>query len=187
MEVCLNKSTEVDVSFQLRITTSPVSAQGNVHLTGGKLNRGTKLKLMLSSPSLLPFLPFLPSSSLHSSPISFPSYLLPFSPPLPPLLLLSLLLPLLPPPRSSSLSSSFSLSTANTDYLPLSQVVTCEPGGGEMCVSITILNDTTLEATESFRITAELVTMETDNVSRLTVAPRETKVCIIDDDSEIFH
>ena len=56
-----------------------------------------------------------------------------------------------------------------------------------MCVSITILNDTTLEATESFQITAELVTMETDNVSRLTVAPRETQVCIIDDDSEIFH
>ena len=154
VEVCLNKSTEVDVSFQLRITTSPVSAQGNVHLTGGKLNRGTKLKLMLSSPSLLPFSP--------------------------PLLLLS-------PPRSSSLSSFLSLSTANTDYLPLSQVVTCQPGGGEMCVSITILNDTTLEATESFRITAELVTMETENVSRLTVAPRETQVCIIDDDSEIFH
>ena len=56
-----------------------------------------------------------------------------------------------------------------------------------MCVSITILNDTTLEATESFRITAELVTMETEDVARLTVVPSETEVCIIDDDSEIFH
>ena len=32
VEVCLNKSTEVDVSFQLRITTSPVSAQGTKHV-----------------------------------------------------------------------------------------------------------------------------------------------------------
>ena len=65
--------------------------------------------------------------------------------------------------------------------------MTCQPGDSEMCVSIIILNDTTLEATESFRITAELVTMETEDVARLTVAPSETEVCIIDDDSEIFH
>ena len=32
VEVCLNKSTQVDVSFQLRISTSPASAQGTVHV-----------------------------------------------------------------------------------------------------------------------------------------------------------
>ena len=30
VEVCLNKSTQVDISFQLRISTSPASAQGTV-------------------------------------------------------------------------------------------------------------------------------------------------------------
>ena len=118
-----------------------------------------------------------------------------FSPPLLPPSLLPYILSLLPsPPLSSSTSLllllfplHFSSPTANTDYLPISQVVTCQPGDSEMCVSITILNDTTLEATESFRITAELVTMETEDVARLTVAPSETQVCIIDDDSEIFH
>ena len=107
VEVCLNKSTEVDVSFQLRITTSPVSAQGNVHLTGGKLNRETKLKLMLFSPSLLPFLPF---SSFHllpppllSSPSSPPP---PFTPPSLSYLLHVLLFPL-PSPSPQLTQTTF--------------------------------------------------------------------------------
>ena len=32
VEVCLNKSTQVDISFQLRISTSPASAQGTVYV-----------------------------------------------------------------------------------------------------------------------------------------------------------
>ena len=28
VEVCLNKSTEIDISFELRIMSSPASAQG---------------------------------------------------------------------------------------------------------------------------------------------------------------
>ena len=64
-------------------------------LTGGERNCGTKLQLVLSSPSLLLLLPFSPP--LLSSPSSPP----------PPLLLPSLLsyiLPLLPPPLLSSSS-----------------------------------------------------------------------------------
>ena len=29
VEVCLNKSTEVDITFQLRVTTSPATAEGS--------------------------------------------------------------------------------------------------------------------------------------------------------------
>lgn len=74
------------------------------------------------------------------------------------------------------------LSTANTDFLPQSEVLTCRPGDTRLCVSVTILNDTTLETTESFLLTMEIVT---GGVARLTLAPRQAQVCITDDDSEL--
>ena len=58
-------------------------------------------------------------------------------------------------PKSQShtyIPSSLSLSTAGSDYVPLMEMVTFEPGVTRVCVDIPIINDTTLEPPETFSV-----------------------------------
>ena len=79
--------------------------------------------------------------------------------------------------NNKNLLNCFSLS-APSDFIEAIQILTFERGDTEMCGSYVIINDEVLEDLENFNL--QLST----RVDRVTVAPAQGTVTIVDDDGK---
>ena len=73
-----------------------------------------------------------------------------------------------------------------SDYSDINRTISCSPGDTTMmCVSVPILDDDTVEATENLFVTLQLVGSGLEDAgSRISVTPNRTEISIIDDDSK---
>lgn len=64
----------------------------------------------------------------------------------------------------------------------MQELLTFSPSDQELCVSVSLTNDETLEDNEEFLVSLELQDPQLEQEGRITVAPMTARVCIADDD-----